>query len=96
VKRIDTHTHPKISKHFTFDPRAIARMTRRARRAGLDGLAITEHFHGTGFWTIWDHMEANVHLERGLFWAGDLALVPGAEINIAEGALRGPFPALDG
>lgn len=86
MKRVDTHTHPKISKHFAFDPRAIVRMTRSAMRAGLDGLALTEHFHAAGFWKIWDHMDAAFHLERGLFWAGDLALLPGAEINIKEGA----------
>jgi hypothetical protein len=86
VKRIDTHTHPKISKHFAFDPRAIARMSVSARRAGLHGLALTEHFHAAGFWKIWDHMEAAFAVDHGLFWSGDLALIPGAEVNIAEGA----------
>jgi hypothetical protein len=86
VKRIDTHTHPKISKHFAFDPRAIARMTSRARHAGLDGLALTEHFHAAGFWKIWDHVDGAFHAERGLYWAGELAVVPGAEINIRERA----------
>jgi predicted metal-dependent phosphoesterase TrpH len=86
VKRIDTHTHPKISKHFAFDPRGLARMVRAARRAGLDGLAVTEHFHGRGYWDIHEHLEAAYPLERGLYRAGGVALIPGAEINIREGA----------
>jgi histidinol phosphatase-like PHP family hydrolase len=48
VKRIDTHTHPKISKHFAFNPRSVARTVRMAKRVGLDGVALTEHFHATG------------------------------------------------
>jgi len=45
LKRIDTHTHPKISKHLTFNPDSVTRMARMARRLGLDGIALTEHFH---------------------------------------------------
>lgn len=48
MKRIDTHTHPKISKHFAFNPRSVARTVRMAKRVGLDGVALTEHFHATG------------------------------------------------
>lgn len=86
MKRVDTHTHPKISKHFAFDPRSLERMISAARRAGLHGMALTEHFHGREFWSIYAHLEA-AHVQRdGLFWAGQLALVPGAEVNIREGA----------
>jgi hypothetical protein len=86
LKRIDTHSHPKISKHFEFDPRAVTRMVGMARRVGLDGLALTEHFHAREFWAVANHLEATYPMERGVFWAGDLALIPGAEVNIREGA----------
>lgn len=86
MKRIDTHTHPKISKHFAFDPDAITRMIARARRVGLHGICLTEHFHATAYWDIPRHLEATFPCERGVFWAGDMALVPGAEVNIREGA----------
>jgi hypothetical protein len=86
VKRIDTHTHPKISKHFAFDPAAVTRMVAMARRVGLDGLCLTEHFHAAAYWDIPQHLEATYPCVRGVFWAGDMALVPGAEVNIREGA----------
>ena len=86
LKRIDTHSHPKISKHFAFDPVAVTRMIAMARRVGLDGLALTEHFHATAYWDVHQHLAATFPEREGVFWAGDLALIPGAEVNIREGA----------
>lgn len=86
MKRIDTHTHPKMSKHFAFDPASIHRTVRMARRIGLDGVALTEHFHARGYWDIPDHLEASYPCERGVFWADGVALIPGAEVNIREAA----------
>ena len=86
LKRIDTHSHPKISKHFAFDPGAVTRMIGMARRVGLDGLAMTEHFHATAYWDVHNHLTATFPERGGVFWAGDLALIPGAEVNIREGA----------
>lgn len=86
MKRIDTHTHPKISKHFAFDPGAIERMVAMARRVGLHGISLTEHFHATAYWDIPRHLETAYPCDRGVFWTGDMALIPGAEVNIREGA----------
>src|SRR5215831_5912291 len=86
LKRIDTHSHPKMSKHFKFDPMNVQRMIRMARRVGLDGLSLTEHFHATDFWAVHDHLERTYPSEGGVFWTDGLALIPGAEINIREGA----------
>src|SRR5262249_38169240 len=85
-KRIDTHTHPKMSKHFLVDPAAVERMVRMARRVGLDGLALTEHFHGRDFWTIYERLVDVYPMDRGVFRADGVALIPGAEVNIREGA----------
>lgn len=86
MKRIDTHTHPKISKHFAFEPRSVVRMVKMAKRVGLDGLALTEHFHGREFWSIYKHLFSMYPSERGVFWADGLAIIPGAEVNIRERA----------
>src|SRR5262249_49347632 len=75
-----------MPKHFKFDPRSVQRMVRMAGRVGLDGLALTEHFHATDFWEVHEHLERTYPSEGGVFWAGDLALIPGAEVNIREGA----------
>lgn len=86
MKRIDTHTHPKISKHLTFNPVRVSRMVRMARRVGLDGIALTEHFHGVGYWDVYERLLDIYPTERGVFWNEGLAIVPGGELNIREGA----------
>jgi predicted metal-dependent phosphoesterase TrpH len=106
LKRIDTHTHPKISKHFAFNPASVRRMVQMARKVGLDGLALTEHFHGRDFWKIYEGLSDMYPADLGAFWADGIALIPGAEVNIREGAhvvvlgevaelrrLDGAFPA---
>ena len=86
MKRIDTHTHPNISKHFAFNPHVIPRLVARGRRAGLHAIALTEHFHAREYWKIHEHLEATYPCERGVFHADGLGLVPGAEVNIRERA----------
>jgi predicted metal-dependent phosphoesterase TrpH len=86
LKRIDTHSHPKISKHFEFSPRAVDNMIRQGRRVGLDALSLTEHFHAKNYWDVHNYLEATFPCDRGVFLAGGLALIPGAEVNIREGA----------
>jgi hypothetical protein len=86
LKRIDTHSHPKISKHYRLDPQSIPRMVRMATRAGLDGLALTEHLHARGYWEVHDQLCDSYPERGGVFWAGQLALLPGGEVNIREGA----------
>jgi predicted metal-dependent phosphoesterase TrpH len=86
LKRIDTHSHPKMSKHFAFDPGSVARIVRMALRVGLDGVALTEHFHARGYWDIHNYLEATYPSAGGVFWTHGVALIPGAEVNIREGA----------
>ena len=61
-------------------------MVRMAERVGLDGFALTEHFHGRDFWDIYDRMDDMYPSERGTYRAGDMAVIPGGELNIREGA----------
>jgi hypothetical protein len=86
LKRIDTHTHPKISKHFTFDPAALKRTVRMARTVGLDAVSLTEHFHARGYWDIYEHLVDSYPCDRGVFSSEGIALIPGAEVNIREKA----------
>ena len=86
MKRIDTHTHPKISKHFGFDPGSISRTVRMARTIGLDAVALTEHFHARGYWNIYDHLADTYSCERGVFHDRGIGLLTGAEVNIRERA----------
>ncbi|MFN7976300.1 MAG: PHP-associated domain-containing protein [Acidobacteriota bacterium] len=85
-RRIDTHTHPNISKMLSFDADAITRMVRMARRLGLHGLALTEHLHCGAYWDVYDFLCRRYPIRRGVFRAGKVSLIPGGEINIREGA----------
>src|SRR5262245_35769484 len=75
-----------MSKHFAFDTASVARMVRMARRVGLDAVALTEHFHAREFWAVHEHLAHAYPVSGGLFDAGEVALIPGAELNIREGA----------
>jgi len=86
VKRIDTHSHPKISKHFDFSPASVDKMVRQARRVGLDAIALTEHFHASRYWDVHDYLECSFSCEQGVFRGDGVSLIPGAEVNIREGA----------
>ena len=86
MKRIDTHTHPKISKHFPFDPSSIGRTVRMARTVGLDAVALTEHFHARGYWDIYNHLVDAYPCELEVFQADGVGLLTGAEVNIREKA----------
>ena len=86
MKRIDTHSHPNISKHYAFDPQALVRMVARGQRVGLDALAVTEHLHARTYWRVYDHIERTYPRVGGLYRAGDLSLITGGEVNIREGA----------
>jgi predicted metal-dependent phosphoesterase TrpH len=86
LKRVDTHTHPKISKHFHLEPASITRTVRMARAVGLDAVALTEHFHARGYWDIYEHLADRYPCERGVFHADGITLIAGAEVNIREKA----------
>lgn len=86
MKRIDTHSHPNMSKHFAFDGASVTRMVRMAQRVGLDAVALTEHFHAREFWAVHEHLAATYPSAGGAFDAGRVTLLPGAELNIREGA----------
>src|SRR5262245_55822669 len=75
-----------MSKHFEFSPAAVDKMVSQGRRVGLDAIARTEHYHATRYWDIPDYLEATFPCEHGVFRADGLALIPGAEVNIREGA----------
>jgi hypothetical protein len=86
VKRIDTHAHVLMSKHFHFDPAIVTRFASMARRVGLDGIAFTEHLHARAYWEIYRYLADHHPVERGMFRVDGVAVVPGAEVNVREGA----------
>lgn len=67
--RIDLHTHTRCSRDSVLEP---AELVRRARQAGLDRIAVTDHNRMDGAW------EAHA-LDPSL-------IIPGEEIDCADGS----------
>jgi histidinol phosphatase-like PHP family hydrolase len=87
LKYIDLHNHAKLSKTFDLDETVFDRYVRRARRIGLDGFALTEHFHAVNYWEVYKALFRRFPYRDGMFWPGeDLCILPGAEVRIREGA----------
>lgn len=84
MKRIDLHTHSKISKVFAFEMRSVQQMIAQARRVGLDGIALVEHFHAANFWNVHDALGAAFAYADGVYRAGEFRLLTGAELSLMD------------
>jgi len=88
MKRIDLHTHAKLSKTFPFATRAVHQFIAQARRLALDGVALVEHLHAVQYWDIHDCLgqEFRYNDAAGAYEGPDgFRLLSGAELSIAEG-----------
>ncbi len=83
---VDLHVHAKLSKSFPFDPKTLRRAVAQARRAGLDGFALTEHFHAPDFWGMADTLRRIYRYVDGVLYAHDgFPVLTGAELSVQEG-----------
>ncbi|HYM70392.1 MAG TPA: PHP-associated domain-containing protein [bacterium] len=88
MKRIDLHTHAKLSKTFPFTTRAVWQFVAQAGRLGLDGVALVEHFHATDYWNIHGALRREFPYRDadGVYEAPDgMRLLAGVELGIQEG-----------
>ncbi len=83
--KLDLHTHLKVSKRTPLQPGEARRFGSMARERGLDGLAVTEHFHAPGFWLMYDELLQNHVYRRGRFETADALMYSGAELTLDEG-----------
>lgn len=84
--KADLHTHLKVSKRTPLQPGEARRFVRQARSRGLHALAVTEHFHATGFWAMYDSLLREFRYRRGRFEIDGLLCFVGAELTLAERA----------
>lgn len=83
--KADFHCHVKLLGHQAFRPVQLLKRLNRARRVGLDMLAVTEHIDLPDFWEIYEHLEMLCQDRSGCFsWKG-ITVLTGAEVNIYEG-----------
>lgn len=84
--RLDFHTHGKLAKKLPFSTAYTDWLFGEAKRAGLDGLCLTEHFNTLQFDELYGYLSAEsrrigdvLELENGL------RVFPGMETDVAEG-----------
>jgi hypothetical protein len=85
LKRIDLHTHAKISKLFPFETRSVHQMIAQARRVGLDGMALVEHFHASNFWDVYDTLGRMFEYADGVYKTDTgFHILTGAELSLMD------------
>ncbi|HEV2438640.1 MAG TPA: PHP-associated domain-containing protein [bacterium] len=85
MKRIDLHTHAKISKLFAFELRSVHQMIAQARRVGLDGVALVEHFHASNFWEVHEVLGRTFTYAEGVYRTeSGFHIVTGAELSLMD------------
>lgn len=85
MKRIDLHTHAKISKFFPFEVRSVHQMIAQGRRVGLDGVALVEHFHATGFWDVHETLGQMFAYAEGVYRTeSGFHILTGAELSLMD------------
>ncbi len=83
MKRIDLHTHAKISKLFPFEVRSVHQMLAQARRVGLDGVALVEHFHASNFWEVHETLGRMFTYADGVYQTeSGFQILTGAELSL--------------
>lgn len=83
---IDFHTHGKLAKKLPFSVVYTRWLFEEARRAGLDGLCLTEHFNTLQFDQLYSFV-ASISSRQGdcLVLENGLHILPGMETDVAEG-----------
>jgi len=85
LKRIDLHTHAKISKLFPFEIRSVHQMIAQARRVDLDGVALVEHFHASNFWEVHDVLGRTFSYAEGVYRTeSGFHIITGAELSLMD------------
>ncbi len=77
---VDTHTHTNVSAHAfsTLEENLAA-----AAKAGLEGIAMTNHGPDLGDGAVWFHFQSARHLPK---YVNGVRLLPGAEVDIMDTA----------
>ena len=81
---IDFHTHVKISKKSTFMPEYFQEMVKEAKAAGLDAIALTEHFNTLNLLDVYNYLDNNFPYQDDYYDVEGLKIFPGIEVDVKE------------
>ncbi|WP_456276546.1 PHP domain-containing protein [Bacillus sp. AK128] len=81
---IDFHTHVKISKKSEFMPEYFQEMMKEAKAAGLNAIALTEHFNTNNFMDVYNYLNAHYPYYDDYYYVEGLKVFPGMEVDVKE------------
>ena len=82
---IDFHIHSAVSKQIGFDLSFFRQTIKRAKKAGLDALALTDHFASKNLSRIHMALDHEFDYVGPYYFAEGLKLFPGLEMEVREG-----------
>ena len=84
MMKIDLHTHGKLSKKVEFSLEYFMEMVDKAKKNGLDGFALTEHFNTHRFHDVYDTLDKEFPYVHNYYVVKGIKVFPGMEVDIQE------------
>jgi len=82
---IDLHCHIKLSKKQQFSLTYFQQSIAEAKAAGLDAIAMTEHFNTNHFYDIYEQLNRHYKYVEHYYDVDGFKVFPGMEIDVANG-----------
>lgn len=82
---IDFHTHSKLSKKAPFSVSLFTEAMKEAKEAGLDAVALTEHFNAHGFQDVYNRLDEHFPYQHHFYDVNGVRVFPGIEVDAKEG-----------
>lgn len=82
--KIDLHCHIKLSKKTDFQIEYFNQAIREASLAGLDAIAMTEHFNTSNFYEVYDQLDAAYPYRENYYDVNGFKVFPGMEIDVDQ------------
>lgn len=80
---MDFHTHVKLSKKTSFNLSFFQEIVLNAKEAGLDAIAMTEHFNTDNYQEIFEVLDAHYPYTNDHYTVDGLYIFPGMEVDVA-------------
>ncbi|WP_046175969.1 PHP domain-containing protein [Domibacillus indicus] len=81
---MDFHTHVKIAKKSDFMPEYFEEMVGEAKEAGLDAIALTEHFNTLNFSDVYAYLDHHFPYIDDYYSVDGLRVFAGMEVDVKE------------
>ena len=79
---IDFHVHGLLSKRKDFNERFFLNEIKYAKRNGIDGIVLCEHFNAICFKKIYSYLEENYIYKGNRYMVEGVSVFPALEVNI--------------